>query len=138
MALQRADGTLPGAGALIADAPKGSIAAGIDGFLHDWVIGQPVTARRAYERTIVLLLRDLAAHGPAPSDPCTAIDERRLARHLSWRHDLGLIDARELSRCAVHLARLAAWFDEHHGTAIGATRDSLAALAGTGSPTAKE
>ena len=129
MQLQRAAGSLPGSGELLADAPAGSIGEGMLAFLVDWVEPQPVTSRRAYERALVLLLKDLVANGPAIGAPASELTLPRLAAHLAWRVDNGLDHPGELLRTAVHLTRLGDWLDEHRDAAVGATRDDLRAVA---------
>lgn len=129
LGMQRANGTLPGADELLADAPAGSIGAAVLGFLVDWVEHRSVTSRRAYERSLVLLVRDCAEHGPALDSPASALNAARLAQHLAWRIDNGLNNPTELIRCAVHVSRLADWLDEHHGAQVNASREDLRQLA---------
>jgi hypothetical protein len=107
MALQHAPEALPGAEELLpAEAPDGSIAAAVRSFHRDWVAQRPVTGRRAYERLLVLLVKDLAANGPSLAEPLPALDQARLFAHLQWRLDNGMGHASELPRAAVGLARM--------------------------------
>lgn len=127
--MQHDPATLPGAEHLLETRPPGSIAAMVHDFLVHWVALRQVTTRRAYERALVLLLRDLADNGPFPRDPAQSLTGSRLADHLQWRVDHGLADSAELIRGAVHLARLADWFEAHGTGAMGVTRDQLRAVA---------
>ncbi len=69
----------------------------------------PITSRRAYERSLVLLVRDFAQRGPDLHDATAVLSLERLCHHFTWRADNGLDDRVELARCAVHIARFAAW-----------------------------
>lgn len=125
LALQHAADVLPGAAELLADAPRGSIGEGIQGFLVDWVAHRPVTSRRAYERGLVLLARDLTANGPQLAAPAGSLDTARFAQHLAWRVDNGLDHPLELVRAGVHLTRFADWLNEHRDCAIATSREEL-------------
>lgn len=127
MQLQHAPGTLPGGDEVLADAPAGSIGEALLTFHRQWVEHQSVTSRRAYERSIVLLARDLAERGPKPGEPSTLVDAKRLAAHLDWRVANGLDHAGELQRAGAHLARLGEWMDAEHGTTLGPLRETLRA-----------
>lgn len=129
MALQREPGTLPGSEGLFDDAPHGSIAEGILAFTSEWVQHQPVTSSRAYERALVLLAKDLAAHGPHLHEPASALTQTRLAQHLAWRVDNGLRHPGDLVRAGINVAHFADWLDEHRGTTVAASRDELRAVA---------
>ena len=131
MALQHAEGSLPGADELLAEAPAGSIGAGIRGFHAQWVTPlKSVTSRRAYERSLVLLAKDLAERDVSGqlTDPVGSLRRESLTEHLTWRIVHGMIDAAELQRCAAHLTRLAAWLDEHAGGEVGLERGDLRAV----------
>lgn len=106
MDLQHDPATIPGAEEHLAAPAPGSIASSLAAFHRTWVVEQPVAPRRAYERTLALLLRDLAEAGPAPQDPVTDLDGRRLAAHATWRLQVGLTGEGELRRLPVHLARI--------------------------------
>ena len=129
MALQRADDVLPGAEAVLRDAPHGSIGAAISTFHAEVVVPLKVTPRRAYERTLVLLVRDLAERTPTPTSPLADLSSDALAGHLRWRASHGLVDGAEMIRAALHLSRLAAWMDEHEGTSINLPSEGLRAIA---------
>jgi hypothetical protein len=123
MDLQHGAGTIPGTEAVLGGVlPDGSIGAAITAFHAGWVEGKPVTTKRAYERSLALLARDLDANGPAPSDPVGALDRERIVAHLDWRISNGLHDAGELQRAALHLTRLCEWANEHLGAGIHADR----------------
>src|SRR5688572_18549727 len=101
MALQHAPSTLPGAEEYLpADPPDGSIAATIRRFHAESVTGMAVTGRRAYERALVLLVRDLAESGPALEGPITSLGPDRLEQHLHWRARAGMDHAGDLPRAA--------------------------------------
>jgi len=129
LALQHAPGTIPGAESALQERPAGSIAALVLEFHATWVESKQVTTRRAYERTLTFLLRDLAANGPTPSGPAAALDRDRLVAHLDWRVGHGLDDVGEIQRSALHLARLAEWFGSEHGVEIDVTRELMRAAA---------
>lgn len=129
MAMQRADTVLPGAESVLSDAPEGSIGAAISAFHAAVVVPLKVTPRRAYERTLVLLVRDLADRMPTPAEPVTALSSEALANHLRWRAEHGLVDAAEMIRAALHLTRLAAWLDDNQHTSLNISADELRAIA---------
>ena len=129
MQLQRTDGSLPGAEHLLAATPDGSISACMQDFLDSEVVPLSVTARRAYERTLVLLMRDFNDAGPALDQPCNMLTHERFLEHLAWRRAAGLTDPAELVRCTVHIARLAAWMDTHHNAGIHLDQEALRAAA---------
>lgn len=114
---QHAPGTIPGAEQVLAQRPAGSIAAVIVDFHRGWVESRPVTTRRAYERSLAFLARDLAEHGPDPSSPTALLARERLVEHLDWRLARSLSDPGELQRCCLHLARLCEWIDGQGGAA---------------------
>lgn len=126
LAMQHGSNELPGAQDLLADAPVGSVAACVGDFNSGWLAPSlQVTARRAYERSMVLLLRDLAENGPDPRGPVQQLARARFEQHLEWRVERRLVDRTELLRCTVHLARLGAWLDERHGTSLEIDRTQL-------------
>jgi hypothetical protein len=126
MDLQRSDGTLPGGDELLAERPEGSIAEGLYSFLRNWVEQQSVTSRRAYERTIVLLARDIAGDSEgALLQPATSLAPQRLTAHLDWRKTHGLTDPAEMRRACVHMNRFATWLNEHRATALDVSREQL-------------
>ena len=127
MALQHDPTAIPGTGAALEGCGDGSIGAALMAFHADWVRERPVAPRRAYERTIALLLRDLAANGPQPSALVAELSGERLVAHATWRRESRLTDPGELRRMPVHLARIATWLDEHVGTSLGDVRPALEA-----------
>lgn len=133
MALQRADGTLPGAELLFAEATGNVAVTSIGGellrFLDEHVISMPITSRRAYERSLVLLLRDLDESGPAPTSPMQALGGDRFIQHLQWRVRAGLDEPAELTRCAVQLGHLTEWLHERGHSELTSDRDALRAAA---------
>jgi hypothetical protein len=125
MALQHAKGTLPGAEGLLDGCGDGSIGAAITRFHVEFVEPKPVTSRRAYERSLVFLLRDLAEVGPNPTASIAELSEERLAAHLDWRVAHGLTHAAELSRAGVHLGHIGEWLDANCNGSTGTTRDRM-------------
>lgn len=111
LAMQHEPGMLPGAEAILADRPAGSLAEAVMAFHAEHVQPKPVTTRRAYERSLTLFVRDLVARGPLPNTLVvdSKLDRERFANHLDWRMEQGLHDAGELQRSALHLARLGEW-----------------------------
>jgi hypothetical protein len=129
MALQHAPGTLPGAEDLLADCPAGSIGATLTRFHVEFAELQTITSRRAYERSLVLLLKDLAEAGPAPSAPLADLTGDRLVAHLDWRVANGLGSSAEFVRAGVHLGHLAEWLAQECDTDLGQTKLTLRAAA---------
>jgi hypothetical protein len=119
---QHAPGMIPGTEAVLAERPAGSIAEAIMAFHAAWVENKPVTTRRAYERSLAVFARDLAANGPAPTEPLDALGRERLAAHLDWRIANALHDPGELQRSALHLTRLCEWCEAELGAELGADR----------------
>lgn len=95
-----------------------------------------ITSRRAYERTLIFLTRDLAGRDVSGqlTDPLATMTCETLTQHLAWRAEQGLRDVAELQRSAAHLTRLAGWLDEHAGTTIGLERGVLRDLVAAGFP----
>ena len=111
MALQHDPSMIPGAEAVLAEAPEGSIARALIDFHQAEIISRPVTTRRAYERSIAFFARDLAESGtgPHPRESVDALTRDRIASHIDWRLGNGLIDPGELTRSSLHLSRFAEW-----------------------------
>jgi hypothetical protein len=122
MDLQHAAGMIPGAEAVLAERPEGSIAEAIMAFHAAWVEPKAVTTRRAYERSLAFFARDLAANGPAPTEPLDALGRERLAAHLDWRIANALHDPGELKRSALHLTRFCEWCETELGVELQADR----------------
>lgn len=129
MALQREDGVLPGAEHLLVSPQDGSIASCVQEFLMSEIVPLTVTARRAYERTLVLFLRDLHDNGPDLQQPCNVLTHDRIVQHLEWRRTAGLVDPTELTRCCVHFARFASWSDSHCDAQIRLDQEQLRTIA---------
>jgi hypothetical protein len=129
MSLQRADGSLPGADDVLEGASPTSIGGIINEFLNEYVVNLPITSRRAYERSLVLLLRDLSESGPEPSRPAESLTGDRFSQHLHWRVNSGLDEPAELTRCAVQLGHLTEWLADRGVTGLDVDRDALRATA---------
>lgn len=126
---QHATGMIPGTEDVLAERPEGSIAEAVLAFHAAWVEPKQVTTRRAYERSLAFFTRDLAANGPAPTEPLAALSRDRLVEHLDWRLSSGLHDPGELQRAALHLTRLCEWIGEHRGVDLDADRAWMRAQA---------
>lgn len=129
MDLQHATGSIPGIEYALANPPEGSIAAALTQFLLTWVEPLPLTSRRTYERTLMMLVKDLQMTGPDVSESTQKLSAQRLESHLDWRISVGLDDTAELLRTGVHLARLASWLDANVGSEFGDLRDQFRAYA---------
>jgi len=111
-------------------ARSDSIGAGIARFNAGWVSPlTSITSRRAYERSLVLLVKDLAGRDVSGqlTDPLATMTHETLTQHLAWRVGNGLRDPAELQRSAAHMTRLATWLDTHADTTIGLERGDLRA-----------
>ena len=126
---QHAAGMIPGTEQVLAERPTGSIAEAVLAFHADWVEPRQVTTRRAYERSLAFFVRDLAEHGPAPTEALSALSRERLVEHLDWRLSKGLHDPGELQRSALHLTRLCEWIGEHSDVDLDADRAWMRAQA---------
>lgn len=123
MDLQHAPGTIPGTEQVLAERPAGSIAEAIMAFHAAWVEPKKVTTRRAYERSLAFLARDLAGgEEPTPQSPVSALTPARVVAHLDWRLANGLADPGELQRAALHLTRLCEWIESELGVPLDADR----------------
>lgn len=129
MDLQHAAGEVPGIENELAAPPDGSIASAFKRFLVEWVETRPLTSRRTYERTLMMLVKDLESTDLSVNEPVLKLTADRLEKHLEWRISQGLDDAQELLRTGVHLARIGEWCDEHENTSFGDLRDRFRAAA---------
>jgi hypothetical protein len=86
-----------------------TIAEALAGFEQEWVAGQAVTPRFAYERTLRMLAFWLEQTGRSPSDDLATLTPADLESFVAWHAASGLADDAEGSRkVALHLARLGA------------------------------
>jgi len=107
-----------------------TVAEALAAFDDEWVGGQPVTPRTAYQRTLRLLVFWRDRMGRSGADDLATFTADDLRAFVAWHAASGLADDADGSRkVAVHVARLGGFLAEHAGRAdLALDRDVLRAL----------
>ena len=87
-----------------------TVAEAVAGFEQEWVAGQAVTPRIAYQRTLRMLSFWLEQAGRSAADDLATLAPADLEAFVAWHAASGLADDPEGSRkVALHVARLGAY-----------------------------